>query len=159
MINLIRTLTNTYLEEESVSVSVRPEIAYLPKLIVIISGQSTEDTIRDMQFGPNMPNLTVSVYQNLLKCRRLRNRKPNARWHRIQMRENGGSLDFNFISLPNRARNGLADIVCCSSFSENDAAYDVPIIQTLCERQTYWTFPLLLCTDTLSVYYSRLLTW
>ena len=51
MINLIRTLTNPYLEEESVSVSVRPEIAYLPKLIVIISGQSTEDTIPDMQFG------------------------------------------------------------------------------------------------------------
>ena len=39
------------MEEESVSISVRPEIVYLAKLIVIISGQSTENTIPDMEFG------------------------------------------------------------------------------------------------------------
>ena len=52
---------------------------------------------------PKVPSLTVSVYQNLLQRRRLRNRKQNARWHRIWIRENVDSLDFNFISLLNPA--------------------------------------------------------
>ena len=47
-----------------------------------------------------MPSLTVRVYQNWLKCRQIQSRKQNACWHQIHMRENGGSLDFNFISLP-----------------------------------------------------------
>ena len=41
----------------------------------------------------------------------------------IQVRENGGSINFNFISL----LDSMANIVCCSSSSENYATYDVPI--------------------------------
>ena len=45
------------------------------------------------------------------------------------MRENGVSLDFYFISLSNPMvdENWFAYIVCSSSSSENDAAYDVSI--------------------------------
>ena len=66
---------------------------------VIISGQSTEDMIPNMK-SETVPSLTIHMYQNLLKCRQLRSRKQNMHWHQIRMRENGGSLDFNFISLP-----------------------------------------------------------
>ena len=52
----------------------------------------------------SMPTLSacniIRIYSKL-KGRRLRNRKPSTRQHRIWMRENGGSLDFNFISLLN----------------------------------------------------------
>ena len=43
------------------------------------------------------------------------------------MRENGGSLNFNFVSLLNSAvdENWVCWHVCCSSSSENDATYNV----------------------------------
>ena len=77
----------------------------LPNCSVIISGQSTEDMITDMDFGMTQYAQSISVYQNLLKVkgRRLRNWKQNTHWHWIWMRENGCSLDFNFISLSNPA--------------------------------------------------------
>ena len=64
-----------------------------------------EDTISDMEFGTKQYAYFVSVlyYQNLPKGRKLRNRKQNTRQHWIRMRENGSSLDFNFISLLNPA--------------------------------------------------------
>ena len=60
------------MEEESVSISVRPEIVYLAKLIVIISGQSTENTIPDMEFGMTQFGMTqcaclsvcIRIYSN-----------------------------------------------------------------------------------------------
>ena len=59
---------------------------------MIISGQLTQDMIPDMELGTTHYALSVSIYQNLLKGRWL-----------LRVRENGGSLDFNFISLPNPA--------------------------------------------------------
>ena len=75
----------------------------LPNWSMIFSGQTTENTIPYMEFRTTQHAYFVSVkyHPNLLKGRRLRNRKQNTRQHRIRMRENGGSLDFNFISLLN----------------------------------------------------------
>ena len=67
------------------------------------------DTGHDPRHGiRNDPASSVSiytVYQNLLKGRRLRNQKQNVHLHQIQMRENGSSLSFSFISLPNSMVN------------------------------------------------------
>jgi len=49
MIYVNRILMNPYLEEESVSVLFRPEIAYLAKLIS--DNFRSIDTIPDMEFG------------------------------------------------------------------------------------------------------------
>ena len=103
------------------------------------------DTIPDIEFGTTQYVLSVSrIQQNLLKGRRLYNWKQNAHWHWIWMRENGGSLDFNFISLPNPMvdKNGFFDIVCCSSSSENDAMYNVPVYSDFLWTAVYWTFSL-----------------
>ena len=70
---------------------------------MIISGQLTQDMIPDMELGTTHYALSVSIYQNLLKGRWLQNQNKNVGWHWIWVRENGGSLDFNFISLPNPA--------------------------------------------------------
>ena len=86
-----------------------------------------------------MPSLTVHVYQNLLKCRRLWSRKQNVRWHQIQMRENGSSLNFNFILLPNPAVD--KNWVCqhCLLIMPRTMFRS---IHTLYKRHIYWTFPL-----------------
>ena len=90
---------NPYVKE-SVSTSVWPEISYLANMISdnfwsIDKGHNPRHEIW------NDPICLVRMYQNLLKCRRLRNQKQNTRSH--QIRENGGSLDFNFILLLNSA--------------------------------------------------------
>ena len=51
MIYLNWILTNPYLEEDLVSTLVWPEISYVTNWSVIISGQSTEDMIPDIEFG------------------------------------------------------------------------------------------------------------
>ena len=60
------------------------------------------------------------------------NRKQNTRQHQIQMRENGGSLDFNFISLLNPAvdENWVCWHCLLQFICKNDAVYDVRTIQT-----------------------------
>ena len=94
-----------------------------------------------------MLSLTVSVYQNLLKCRRLQNRKQNARWHRIWlwMRENGISLNFSFVSLRKSCRRhelGLPTLSAVVHLRKMMPRTMFWSIQTLCERQIYWMFPL-----------------
>ena len=63
------------------------------------SWQRTQSPTWKLEWS-NMPSVTVSVYHNLLKGIRLWHWKQNACWHRIWMRENGSSLNFNFTSLP-----------------------------------------------------------
>ena len=102
------------------------------------------------------------MYQNWPKCRRLWNWKQNARSHWIQIRENGGSLHFNFISLPNSAVDGrtvFANIVYWSSSLENDAAYDVPIYWNSLWAANLLNVSTFLCTDRLSFSYFHLLTF
>ena len=50
-----------------------------------------------------MPTLSACNIIRIYSGRRLRNWKQNMRRHQIRMRENGSSLDFNFISLLNPA--------------------------------------------------------
>ena len=90
---------------------------------MIISDQSTWSQTWNLEWS-NMPSLSDS------ECMRIYwNRKQNAHRHQMWMRENGSSLDFDFISLSNPAvdENLVADIVCCSSSSENDGACNVLI--------------------------------
>ena len=72
-----------------------------------------------------MPSLSayniIRIYSKLEDCETENKTRVDTR---IRVRENGGSLDFNFISLLNSAVD--ENWVCCSSSSENDAAYDVP---------------------------------
>jgi len=76
----------------------------------------------------------------------LRNQKQNVHWHWIQMRENGGSLNFIFISLP----SPLGDenwvrwhIVCCAAHVWKMMPGTMfQSIKTFCEQQIHWTFPL-----------------
>ena len=104
MIYLSQILTNPYhcQKEESFSVSVWPEISYLAKLISdnfwsIDGGHNPRHAILER---PNMPSLSASIiiysYAGDYK-----NWKQNVHSHRIRMRENGGSINFNFISLLN----------------------------------------------------------
>ena len=84
----------------------------------------------------------------------------NTRRHRIRTRQNGSSLDFNFISLLNPAvdENWVYRHRLLQFFLENDAVYDVPICSNLfCDQQIYWTLAYFLCTDR-SFYYFHLLT-
>ena len=56
------------------------------------------------------------------------------------MRENGGSLDFNFISLLNPAvdENWVCRHRLLQFFLENVAVYDFPIYSNFfCDRQIY----------------------
>ena len=111
---------------------------------VIISHQSTEDTIPNMNLKqPNVPSLTVHVYQNLLKCRQLRSHKQNTLWRQIQMREHGGSLEFNFILLPKtRGRQELCLPASSAHLGKMMPHIMFQPIQTLYEWHIYWTFPL-----------------
>ena len=56
------------------------------------------------------------------------------------MRENGGSLNFNFVSLLNSAvdENWVCRHVCCSSSLENDAMYDVPSCANFLWTADFW---------------------
>ena len=75
----------------------------------------------------------------------MKSKKKNARRHQIQMRQNGGSLNFNFFLLLNLVVDEnwvFADIVCCSSSFKNDAVYDVPIYSNF----FLWTADLLKVT-------------
>jgi len=75
-----------------------------------------------------MPSHSVSVFSIYSKVEDYENRKQNARKHRIRTRENGGSLDLNFTSLPNPTVDENWDLptyVLLHSLSlKNDAAYD-----------------------------------
>ena len=130
---------------------------------MIFSGQSTEDTMPDMETGTKQYAYFVCVqyYQNLLKGRILRNRKQNKRRHRIRMRENGGSLDFNFISLLNP--------VVDENWVPASSAAVLPLKMMPCTMfRSIQTFSVngkfteryqnILCTDRPSFYYFRLLT-
>ena len=90
MIYLYQILTNLYLEEELVSVSVWPELLYLANLI--------SDNFWSTDWGHNprhgiwndpicLVYHCASMYQNLLKCRRLWNQKENVCSHRTQKRK------------------------------------------------------------------------
>ena len=94
MIYLNQILANPYLEEESVW----SEILYLANLI--------SDHCRSIDRGHRIWNNPIclvcqraSEFTQMQKT--IRNWKQNMRSHWIQIRENGGILDFNFISLPN----------------------------------------------------------
>ena len=70
-------------------------------------GNGLENMIPEMGLGMSLKTLwyllarisiSLKVEGNLQCCNNTKNEN-NADWHRIQMREIGGSLDFNFISL------------------------------------------------------------
>ena len=111
-----------------------------------------------------MPTLSVcniSYYQNLVNGRRLQNQKQNMGRHRIQTIENGGSLNFNFISLlnPTVDENWVCRHCLLRSSFKNDAVYKVPIYSNFfCEWQIYGMLPHFLCTYRPSFRYFRLLT-
>ena len=96
----------------------------------------------------------------------LRNQKQNVHWHRIQMRENGGSLNFIFISLPSPVgdENWVRwHIVCCAAHVWKMMPGTMfQSIKTFHEQQIHWTFPLShtvalsLVIDTLSIRFSLL---
>ena len=93
------------------------------------SWQRTQSQTWKLEWS-NMPSVTVSVYHNLLKGIRLWHLKQNACWHWISMRENGSSLNFNFISLPNPAVDENCVCQHCllhRYLQENDAMYGISI--------------------------------
>ena len=142
---------NQYLEEEPVHISDWQENRYLGKLIIDIfplinRGHDPINGIWNEWNDPKRSSHTVSVQQHLLKGGRLRNQKQNARWHQTQMRENGCSLHFIFISLPTPAvdKNPVSrHIICCTvHLQKMMPCMMFWSIQTFCERQTHWTFTL-----------------
>ena len=82
---------------------------------------------QDLEWA-SVPSHTVSIYQHLLKGWRLWNPPKNVQRHRIRTRENGSSLNFNFILLPSPVVDvnwGLpAYYLLHSLSSENDAMSD-----------------------------------
>ena len=93
-----------------------------------------------------MPSYAVRMYQHLLSGGRLWNWKQNERWHRTRMRENGSSLILTSsrYQVPWYLRTGFANISSTAQFIFGKM---IPcrmflFIQTFCEQQIYWKFPL-----------------
>ena len=73
-----------------------------------------------------MPSLSVYNIRSYSKVEDYETENKTHIDTRIRVRENGGSLDFNFISLLNSAVDEN-----WRSSSQNDSAYDVPIYANL----------------------------
>ena len=104
-----------------------------------------------------MPSLTVSVYQNLLKCRRLRNWKQNMR---LNMNERKWHQPWFQLCLVTKSHGrwelGLLTLSAVAQLQKMMPRTMFWSIQTLCEQQIYWTFPLFRAWI-LSFSFSRLL--
>ena len=82
--------------------------------------------------------------------RKLRNRKKKQHVDTVQMRENGSSLNFNFISIPNPAVD--ENWVCWHRlqqliFGRWCCVHCFDLFKLFSESHIYWTFPLCVCVQ------------
>ena len=153
-----RILTNPYgSERRLVPVSDWPDILLTDQWYFPVNRRRTRSQIWNLE-PPSMPTLSAcNIIRIYSKVEDYEIKKQNTRRHRIRMRENGGSLDFNFISRLNPAvdenwvcRHRLLQFfLCCVRCSDLFKLF-------------MWTANLLnvttfLCTDR-PFYYFRLLT-
>ena len=143
MIYLNRILTNPYLEEESVSVSVWPEILYLAKLI----GDHFQSLDRGQDPRHGIWNDPIClVCQHISKFTQMQSTKPKTKcaftpntnerkWQQLRFQPHLVTKSHirQELGLPTSSAIVLLwKMMPCMIFHS---------IQTLCERHVYWMFP------------------